>query len=255
MNLSMDTTGWVTVLGPYAAASVALLAAVGSFVASWLTIGNARRAQRLQLEHDARVRDRERTMALKRDVYIPIVQAISRAQAALGQLIGPDVDHKTLAVQLAEDLSTIAKIHVVGSEQTISAMMRYVKVLAPAHLQFSLAHADLVSRKQAIERESALMGDAEAAMNRFKERAGELHIAGNGDAQAGRLKDLMDSEAKSDVVKRHWTLNLSNARVFRLARAGRIGRPALHLDSLSWPIRTAPSPTVDVEQAPMTGDQ
>jgi hypothetical protein len=196
MSLPAEAS-WLSLLGPYAAASVALLAAVASFSASWLTIRNAQRALRLQLEHDAEGRDRERTMALKRDVYIPIVQAISHAQAMLGQLIDPDRDNNALAEQIAEDLSTMAKIHAVGSEQTISAMMEYLKVLAPAHFQFMLARADLVSRKQAIARESALMEAAEAAMQRFKEFAGELHIAGNGDARVARLKELVDSEVRS----------------------------------------------------------
>lgn len=196
MNLPAEAS-WLSLLGPYAAAFVALLAAVASFSASWLTIRNARRALQLQLKHDAEGRDRERTMALKRDVYIPIVQAITHAQAMLGQLINPDMDNNALATQIAEDLSTMAKIHAVGSEQTISAMMEYLKVLGPAHIQFMLARADLVSRKQAIARESVLMEDAEAAIKRFKELAGELHIAGNADAQGARLKELVDSEMRS----------------------------------------------------------
>jgi hypothetical protein len=196
MSLPAEAS-WLSLLGPYAAAFVALLAAVASFSASWLTIRNARRALQLQLKHDAEGRDRERIMTLKRDVYIPIVQAITHAQTMLGQLINPDMDNNALATQIAEDLSTMAKIHAVGSEQTISAMMKYLKVLGPAHIQFMLARADLISRKQTIERESVLMEDAEAAMKRFKELAGELHIAGNADAQAARLKELVDSEVRS----------------------------------------------------------
>lgn len=84
MNGPTDATGWLSLLGPYAAASVALLAAIGSFVASRSTIRNARESLRLQLQHDAERRDRERVLALKRDVYIPIVQAITHAQATLG---------------------------------------------------------------------------------------------------------------------------------------------------------------------------
>ena len=196
MSLPAEAS-WLSLLGPYAAAFVALLAAVASFSASWLTIRNARRALQLQLKHDAEGRDRERIMTLKRDVYIPIVQAITHAQTMLGQLINPDMDNNALATQIAEDLSTMAKIHAVGSEQTISAMMKYLKVLGPAHIQFMLARADLISRKQTIERESVLMEDAEAAMKRFKELAGELHITGNADAQAARLKELVDSEVRS----------------------------------------------------------
>jgi len=197
MSLPTDWTGWLGFLGPYAAAGVALLAAVGSFVGTCLTLRNSRRTMQEQLKHDARERDRERTMALKRDVYIPIVEAVGHAQAALGQLTNTDVDNNVLAVQIAEDLAKMAKVHVVGSEPTIAAMMEYLKVLSPGYFQLMLARAGLISRNQAIAQESARIAAAEAAIDRFKQLSGELHIAGDGEAQAGRLRDLVQSEMQT----------------------------------------------------------
>lgn len=187
----------LSLLAPYVAAAIALLAAILSLVATGRTNRNARLQQERALAHDARQRDRERTMTLRRDVYIPIAQAISHAQSSLGQLLDPEADHKQTVVAFAADLATMGKIHAVGSEQSIAAMMRYLKVLAGTYIQLLTARIDLLTRKEAIAKETALIAQADTAMQRFKELAAQLHLAGNAEAQAERLGQLMESEQKS----------------------------------------------------------
>lgn len=185
-------TSLISLLAPYVAAGVALVAAVVSYVASRSTNKNAGIQQQRQLAHDSQQRDRERTLALRRDVYIPVVRAIVHAQSALGQMIDPDTDHNVVAAGYAEDVATMAKIHAVGSEQSIGAVLKYLRVLGPAYLRFMVARGDLLARKRAIAQETAGIEHATAAIKRFQVLAGELHLAGEGDVPGNRLKALID---------------------------------------------------------------
>lgn len=187
----------ISLLAPYVAAVVALLAAVGSWVATSRTNRNARLQQERALAHDAEQRDRERRMTVRRDVYIPIAQAISHAQSLLGHLTDPEADHKETVVAFAADLATMAKIHAVGSEQAIAAMMGYLKVLVGTYLQLLTARVDLLSRKAAIAKETALIEAAERAVQRFQETAGQLHLAGDAEAESARLRQLVEIEQNS----------------------------------------------------------
>ena len=92
-------------------AAIAVLAAAGlSLLASWLSNRNSRVQLQMQLAHDATQRDREREMALRRDVYLPAIEAIVRTQASLGLMTDPNTDQIALGHQLSTDQATIAKV-------------------------------------------------------------------------------------------------------------------------------------------------
>src|SRR6185503_10057808 len=49
----------------------------------WLTNRNSRAQQILFLTHDANVRDKERMMSLRRDIYLPVAEAIANSISLL----------------------------------------------------------------------------------------------------------------------------------------------------------------------------
>ncbi|QTD94787.1 hypothetical protein [Burkholderia anthina] len=60
-----------------------LITLFGIFLSNW----HDRRLKRDELRHDAMQRDREREIALRRDVFLPAVESALSMQSALGSLI------------------------------------------------------------------------------------------------------------------------------------------------------------------------
>src|SRR5580698_1466183 len=131
----------------------ALIAALVAFTSTMLSNRNSRKQLRMQLTSDALQQDRERAMALRRDVYLPAAEAIARCQGALGQLTDVNADQKAVAHQLVVDLATFAKIHLVASEPTIIALMTYQKAFMPAYVELLELRAPMMNRQREIEQQ------------------------------------------------------------------------------------------------------
>ena len=198
-----DATNWTSpaALAAFASAAVALIVGVGSFIASWMTNRSARKQQQRQLQHDATERDRERTMALKREVYIPAAQAILRMQNVLGSLTNPDADHTALTNQLTEGLAAIGKIHVVGSEATVRAAMAYVDKAMAAFLRILSMRADLLARKQSIAIAQQLAAQAADEAQRIVELL-----------KQGELDGTLELERHSRLTQRLQTVEAEHQR-------------------------------------------
>jgi hypothetical protein len=129
----------------------ALIAAMVAFTSTVLSNRNSRKQLQMQLNNNALQRDRERAMALRRDVYLPAAEALARVQGALGQLTRVSADEEAIGRQLVTDLATMAKIHLVASESTVAALMAYQKALMPAYLELIALRAPIVVRQRGIE--------------------------------------------------------------------------------------------------------
>lgn len=72
----------------------ALIAALVAFTSTVLSNRNSRKQLKLQLDDNALQRDRDRTMCLRRDVYLPAAEALARLQGALGKLTSVNADQE-----------------------------------------------------------------------------------------------------------------------------------------------------------------
>jgi hypothetical protein len=186
------------VIAALIAAAVALVSSVVSLASTLLSNSNSRQQVRAQLAHDATQRDRERSMALRRDVYVPAAEALVDAQSVLGQLIDVESDRAALGRQFQGDLATLAKIHVVGSEKTVRALMTYLQTLMPTYLKVIMGHAELSVRKQAIATEKSLMDRADADLQRSIQLMKQHTLTGNPDtALWERLSRQAEAERAS----------------------------------------------------------
>ena len=177
----------------------ALIAAGVAFVSTWLSNRNSRKQLRMQLASTAQQQDRDRTMSLRRDVYLPAVEALARLQGALGQLTDVNADQEAIGRQIVTDLATLAKIHLVASESTITALMEYQKAFMPAYLELIELRGPLVSRRRAIDLEQTFMDAAIAEHKQLVQLMKEQHISGSEDsARLQRLKLQSDN-----VLNRH----------------------------------------------------
>lgn len=185
-------------LGLWVTVGVALLSAGAAVLVAWRSNANARRniekqlrrsaeefdrkldhesAQlALQLHHDADQRDRERQMALRREVYLEAAAALTHANGLIGRITNIENDQKMLGDEFATDLSKIAKVHIVGSDQTVQAIMNYVNVLGPSFTELTAMRVPLMIRKAAIDLEGTFVDAALAERKRFAAMMQQLNL-------------------------------------------------------------------------------
>ncbi|WP_213305924.1 hypothetical protein [Paraburkholderia sacchari] len=107
----------------------AVIALLGVVLTSWL----AGRRQRQQLAHDASQRDLQRDhdvresaldrkMQLRRDVYLPAIEATLSALSSMGSLCDPLVERKDVAKRWAEYMAAIGKANAIARVETAGAV-------------------------------------------------------------------------------------------------------------------------------------
>jgi hypothetical protein len=167
----------------------ALIAALVAFTSTALSNRNSRKQLQMQLASTALQQDRDRTMTLRRDVFLPATEALARLQGALGQLTSVKADQEAIAHQFVIDNATLAKVHLVASESTITALMAYQKAFMPAYLGLIELRGPLVNRQRAIDQEQAFMDAAIAEHQQIVQLMKEHNISGSADtARPDRLK-------------------------------------------------------------------
>jgi hypothetical protein len=129
---------------------VAVLALIGVGLSQW----NARVVVRKQLEHDSEQRDRERTMSLRREVYLEAGAAISLLTQALGRISHVKYDMDATAADFTNGLAKLAKVQIVGSEETVEAVMAYVNAVGAAFMQLVIARAPMTALQTMIDSET-----------------------------------------------------------------------------------------------------
>jgi fructose-specific component phosphotransferase system IIB-like protein len=189
---------------------VGLLSAATAVLVVWRSNANSRRNQREQLErnaeqfaaqlahdsaqldrrlaHEADQRDRERTMSLRREVYLEAAEALAHANTLLGRMSDIENDQRALGKELATDLAKVAKIHIVGSDRTVQAVMNYGNTLGPAIIELVAKRVPLMIRKAAIAHEQTFIDAALAERKRFTAMLQQLNLDGITDeAKRGRI--------------------------------------------------------------------
>ncbi len=168
-------------------------AAVGGGIAlltAILTNRNARKRQKIELQHQAVEREKERQHALKRETYIPIAEAATDAVAFVAQL-------PTIA---ADQLRTMAPLNELGRLASRSGLISPPAVqeaLSKFHRQLQKIAMELVLERLAIEDvageiESAGLG-IQIRLNRQREV--QLRVEKHTDEGTGNMalvKGLID---------------------------------------------------------------
>lgn len=155
----------------------ALIAAGVAFLTTTLSNRNSRKQLQMQLSHSARERDRDRAMALRRDVYLPAIEAVTRTHGALGRVTDLDVDVSDVSNQLLADFATMAKIHLVAGEATVRGMLAFQKALMPAYFELLTRRMSLAIRRGAIATEQSLIDRAAAEHQKFVQMMQQINLS------------------------------------------------------------------------------
>lgn len=188
----------------------ALIAASVAFFTTTLSNRNSRKQLQMQLDATARREKIEREMALRRDVYLPAAEAITRAHAALGRLTDVNVDHAEFGLQMVADLAAISKAQLIASDSTVQALMAYTNALMPAYLDLLKSRVPLIIRKNAIELEQTYIDAALTEHRRLVQLMKEYNLSGSSDrAPLERLdrqckNELEVFQSHVDKQAAHW---------------------------------------------------
>lgn len=80
---------------------------------------------RTQLRHEAKEKERERKLTLRRDVYLEAMEAIGRSQLFLGTFSREDFEIGKLLEQLQDIPGALSKAQLVAAEETFAALDRF----------------------------------------------------------------------------------------------------------------------------------
>ena len=165
----------VTFLGTLAATIAAL---VGVYVTHQ---GHERRFKaQLQSEKDKSKVDRE--MALRKEVYLGAAEAIVAGLGVIARHADLSVPQEELAKEFTEKRGAIAKVHLIGGEETLNAVAAFSVELGAAILKLSLGRYPLLqirSRLKILENQIQAFGQERDRMVQLMK---ELNFAGNAEA-------------------------------------------------------------------------
>jgi hypothetical protein len=157
-----------------------LIALVGTLISNH----NTRKNLEDQLRHDARQRDLERKMALRREVYVEAASALSHLMQVLGRVTSLQSDLNVLQAEFSADLAKLAKVQMVGSEETVEAVMTCVNAVGPAFLELLMQRMPLMLQRQAIDAETNPAKKAQLLSNQSR-----AHLAAF-DSSIGLTKEI-----------------------------------------------------------------
>lgn len=125
---------------------------VGSFFSlGGVVLANRANDRRLreQLKHDRDIRNRDRELSLRKDVYLSAAEAVSAGITAIGRFADLEIPNNKLTEAYIDKSPAIAKVHVIANERTAEALTNLLGELNGAYLHlFAKRYPLLVQRNQ-----------------------------------------------------------------------------------------------------------
>lgn len=165
----------------------AIIASALTSIGVFFTNRNSRIQQQAGLLHDAKQRDREREMSLRKDVYLKATEAITKGQNFLIRLSNLNIPSQSFDDDYGEDSASLAKIHIVATNETVQAVLTYSRHFASAFLELSLKRAPLLARKNRIENLDSLIEQSAKEGNYYFEQMRKQEFDGNTDERIWKI--------------------------------------------------------------------
>lgn len=115
-----------------------------------LTIRAHDRRLQTQLAHDRDAKNREREMALRKDIYLAAAEAVHTGMIAINRFANLDIPHDNLIDSYTHKAPSIAKVHVIAKDETLTAVLAFSATLDATFLRLFAKRAPLVLLNQKI---------------------------------------------------------------------------------------------------------
>ena len=130
---------------------VAILSAFVSFGVAFVTNRAQDQKFQQQLAHDRDLKNREREMSLRRDVYLGATEAVWAGLLAVSRFADLEIPHGKLYEGYLDKAPSIAKVHIIAKDETVKAVMNFSGELNATFLRLSVKRSPLVGQKQQVE--------------------------------------------------------------------------------------------------------
>lgn len=179
----------------YAATSAACITLFGAWLQN--RAESQRNLQRLQ--HDALQRDREREMTMRREVYLKAAEALAHAQENLAGFANLDISsqqHEVLIKGIGADLN---KVHIVGSMQTVHAIVDANQFFTHAVSDLTIHRLPLQQLTREIAFEQLVIESASARRDEALASLKEMSGDGQHRSPLWEIQDRIFNEEQKEI--------------------------------------------------------
>jgi hypothetical protein len=146
------------------------------------------RRLKLQLEHDRTLKNAERELALRKDIYLAAAEAISEGLRTMLRFPDLLISNRDLMIRYSDKAASIAKIHVVAREETVKTLSIFMSELEAAFLRLWVRRYPLMAQKEQIDILGRQADEFGETRNQMVELMRQHNIDGSNDPR--RMKVL-----------------------------------------------------------------
>jgi hypothetical protein len=179
---------------------------------SGVLLANLSQAKRLrtQLAHEREMKNREREMSLRRDVYLEVAEAVQAALFALNRFSNLEISHEKITEAYLDKASALAKVHIIAKDETVNAVINFAGELTATFLRLSAKRIPLTSQKQQIDTLKAQVDTSDKEISRTLELMRQYNLDGLSDQHRWDvLQQNFESERTRSEGARQEAHNLS----------------------------------------------
>jgi len=121
-----------------------------SILAVWLSNRASERRLNAQFLHEQTIKAKERELNLKKDIYLPVSEAVSAGISTLTRLADLDLPHRDVFMQYHEKSPVLARVHVVAEMETIRRMADLTGELNAEMLRLRITRDQLLKERQTL---------------------------------------------------------------------------------------------------------
>jgi len=155
--------------------------------------------EELRSNNQLKLAEIEREKNIKKEVYLEAVEAITRSHIIVASLSNLNIDEQTFSSKMTADAGLIAKIQIVGSEETVKSVTNFMASVATATLDLMLERSILVDRKNTIDLLENYRTKAADEIDRYIAMMKNINLEG---IQDHRLWDTINNNIEFEKEQR-----------------------------------------------------
>lgn len=206
----LPATSQAAVIASFVTLAGAVVAAMVALVGIVITHRGNERRFAAQLAYDREQKRIEREMELRREVYLATADAIVAGLGLIGRYADISIPREELAKDFSEKRSALSKVHLVGREATVTALLAFTQEFGLSVLRLSLLRNPLVQMQTRLKLLDTQMQTFCKERDRMVDLMKQLNFDGNQDAHRWDfVRNTFEFEKKrvNDCIAEHAALS------------------------------------------------
>tara|TARA_R110000765_G_scaffold251828_1_gene353205 strand:+ start:399 stop:1325 length:927 start_codon:yes stop_codon:yes gene_type:complete len=140
--------------------------------------GYAQILEEVKVSNQLKMSAIEREQSLKKEVYMEAVEAISQSQIMVANFSNLNITGHAITSEFSVQAGKIAKVQIVGTKETVEALIIFMGEVNTACLHLMLERAELVTRMKTIETLETLRNNHQSEIERYVSIMKDMNLAG-----------------------------------------------------------------------------